>query len=177
MEKNNSETAKHILNIASSLQTQVNLLNLGISQNIDIKSRVIIYDKIITDHQLKDVTRELFSQKHYALAVEEAYKLINNLVKSRSQYYAIDGADLMRTVFSASNPILKLNRMLTTSQKDQQRGYMDIFAGCMTGIRNPRAHEHRYLDQPDRALEMLSLANHLITLVRSSRKTKVKKKI
>ena len=46
--------------------------------------------------------------------------------------------------------------------KDEQRGYMDIFAGSMTGIRNPRAHEHDLADEPEVALELLVLANHLM---------------
>ena len=39
---------------------------------------------------------------------------------------------------------------------------MDIFAGSMTGIRNPRAHEHDLVDEPEVALELLALANHLM---------------
>ena len=32
----------------------------------------------------------------------------------------------------------------------------------MTGIRNPRAHDHQLADDPDVALELLVLANHLM---------------
>lgn len=39
---------------------------------------------------------------------------------------------------------------------------MQIFAGCMTGIRNPRAHDSDWEDTEDRALQLLMLANHLI---------------
>jgi Protein of unknown function (Hypoth_ymh) len=45
---------------------------------------------------------------------------------------------------------------------------MDIFAGAMTGIRNPRAHEHAYLDDPRTALELLALANHLARMARGA---------
>ena len=37
-----------------------------------------------------------------------------------------------------------------------------MFAGAMTGIRNPRAHEHELKDDPKVALELLALANHLM---------------
>ncbi len=68
----------------------------------------------------------------------------------------------MRTAFSANDPVLGLNNLSSRSEKDEQRGYMDIFAGAMTGIRNPRAHDHELNDDPKVALDLLVLANHLM---------------
>ena len=68
----------------------------------------------------------------------------------------------MRTAFSANSPVLRLNAFESESEKNEQQGYMDIFAGSMTGIRNPRAHDHASVDEPDAALELLVLANHLM---------------
>jgi hypothetical protein len=45
----------------------------------------------------------------------------------------------------------------------------------MTGIRNPRAHEHNYLDEPHAALELLALANHLFRLVMQATRTRGRK--
>ena len=59
-------------------------------------------------------------------------------------------------------PKLKLNSGVTSSEQNEQSGYMQIFAGCMTGIRNPRAHDSDWEDTEDRALQLLMLANHLI---------------
>ena len=42
---------------------------------------------------------------------------------------------------------------------------MQILAGCMTGIRNPRAHETDWEDTKQRALQLLIFANHLIERV------------
>ena len=49
-------------------------------------------------------------------------------------------------------------------------GYMEIFSGCMTGIRNPRAHKHDWEDTQHRALQLLIFADHLIERVRNSKK-------
>jgi len=129
------------------------------------------YDVLVSDDRLRSTTRDLFYQGHYALAVEEAYKYINDLVKERTGSQR-DGADLMKWAFSPKNPILKINDMKSKSRVSQQQGYMEILAGCMTGIRNPRAHQHKYHDDPNSALEMILLANHLVRLINSAVKTR-----
>lgn len=169
-----SKYAKQLLQVASSIQDSARELNLtpvllAIPLPPDY-DEVTLFDSLITETVLRDTTRQLFLDGYYALSVEEAFKCLNNVVKSRSGITA-DGAGLMRTVFSLKNPILKINALKTVSQHDQQLGYMDIFAGCMTGIRNPRAHEHRYLDEPYVALELLALANHLLRMVNNAKRS------
>jgi uncharacterized protein (TIGR02391 family) len=126
-----------------------------------------LYDLLITDHELVVTSRELFVNRHFAQSVEQAFKYVNNLVKTRSGLTQ-DGADLMNRAFSPSSPLLKLSALTTQSQKDQQVGYMMMLAGAMTGIRNPRAHEHGHLDDPAAALELLGFANHLAQLIRGA---------
>ena len=113
--------------------------------------------------------KTLFENGHNTEAVEKAYKFLNNLVKKRTNLTpSRSGADLMRKTFSQKKPILRLNAGVTTSEKDEQRGYMDIFAGVMTGIRNPRSHEDEWEDQEYRALQLLMLADHLVDRVKNS---------
>ena len=126
------------------------------------------FDQIVDDDELRQTSRKLFLDGYYALAVEEAYKCLNNIVKDLTGLSDFDGVPLMQRAFSPKNPVLKLNDLKTQSEKDQQRGYMEMFAAVMTGVRNPRAHEHRYLDDPETALELLGLANHLVRIARSA---------
>ena len=120
------------------------------------------FEELITDNQLQQTSGPLFRDSHYARAVEEAFKCLNHAVKNKSGQGEGDGAGLMQTVFSANTPILMLNAFQSRSEKDEQLGYMQIFAGSMTGIRNPRAHDPELVDEPDVALELLVLANHLM---------------
>ena len=129
-----------------------------------------LYDVFVTDKELRKITGKLFANGHHARAVEEAYKFLNNLVKKRSGLNNADGAGLMRQAFSANSPVLKLNAGTNRSEQDEQAGYMDLFAGCMTGIRNPRVHEHEWEDSEQRALQLLAMANHLVERVRLSEK-------
>lgn len=127
------------------------------------------FNTFVTDGELAKVTRKLFLDGHHARAIEEAYKFLNNLVKKQTGISS-DGSALMKQAFSANSPVLKLNAGTNQSEKDEQLGYMEIFSGCMTGIRNPRAHEHEWEDSEMRALQLLALANHLVERVRLSTK-------
>lgn len=60
-------------------------------------------------------------------------------------------------------PILKLGENGTESGRNIQQGYMDIFAGSMKGIRNPKAHANLNVN-PDEAWEMIVLASHLMRM-------------
>jgi uncharacterized protein (TIGR02391 family) len=132
------------------------------------------FDRVVLDPELRTTCRSLFANGHYAMSVEEAFKYVNNLVKHRTGLPA-DGADLMNRALSLGNPVLKLSDLKTVSQRDQQLGYMQMLAGAMTGIRNPRAHEHRYLDEPQAALELLSFANHLCRVLAGARRARGKR--
>ena len=121
-----------------------------------------LFDSLVTNEQLREASRKRFHDGNYTDAVEAAFKCVNNSVKEKLGMHTKDGADLMRTAFSANSPVLFLNTFQSQSDKDEQQGYMDIFAGSMTGIRNPRAHEHGLVDEPEVALELLVLANHLM---------------
>ena len=129
-----------------------------------------LFDQLVTNKKLQEASRKRFLDKHYSDAVEAAFKCLNNVVKDKSGIVRQDGAGLMRTAFSANSPVLRLNAFESTSDRDEQQGYMDIFAGSMTGIRNPRAHEHQPSDEPEVALELLVLANHLMRKLDSTTK-------
>ena len=59
------------------------------------------FEELVTHHQLQQVSGPLFRDSHYARAVEEAFKLLNNVVKDKSEIANQDGAGLMRSAFSA----------------------------------------------------------------------------
>ncbi len=128
-------------------------------------------EELVTDEQIRQASGPLFRDRYYARAVEEAFKCLNNAVKDKSGLTNGDGAGLMQTVFSAQSPILMLNAFQSRSDRDEQLGYMQIFAGSMTGIRNPRAHDHELTDAPDAALELLVLANHLMRKLNAATKS------
>lgn len=164
-------TAKETLKRCKALHNTLGQLP-GISVSLPVpKTSTALLKAIVKDIDLYEVVSRLFYDGHHARAVEEAFKFLNNLVKDRADLgLAKDGVDLMRHAFSPRNPVLRLNSGAKESEQDEQLGYMEIMAGCMTGIRNPRAHEHDWEDSEDRALELLALANHLVQRVKLAAK-------
>lgn len=101
---------------------------------------------------------------HLADAVEACLKEINAVVKTRNKEHTgkeFDGADLMRNTFSLKSPVIVLADLSTDSGRNEQQGYMDIFAGAMTGIRNPKAHNNVVIDE-NRTIHLLYLASLLM---------------
>lgn len=109
------------------------------------------------------VARDRFNASHYADAVEAAFKELNAKVKAymkRATGNEFDGADLMQRAFSPNAPVVRLADLSTEDGKNIQQGYMQIFAGSITGIRNPKAHSNIVIDAP-RAIHFLHLASLL----------------
>jgi Protein of unknown function (Hypoth_ymh) len=67
----------------------------------------------------------------------------------------------MMAAFNQDNPRIKLNDLVTASDKDEQMGFRYVFAGSMSAIRNPRGHDIR-TDPIDLCLDHLSFASVLL---------------
>jgi uncharacterized protein (TIGR02391 family) len=119
--------------------------------------------------RIRDVSEKLFRDGYYSQAILEAYKMINIVVREKSGRKELDGHGLMSTVFSVDKPILKLNDLQETSDRDEQRGFMELFMGAMTGIRNPKAHDVVNQKDPIRTLEYLALASLLVRRAEESK--------
>ncbi len=142
------------------------------------------FDCIGLHPQVVETCRKLFRQGNYALAVEEGVKLFNNSVKERlgrpqkSNGREYDGDNLMDYAFSNSSgmPKLTINDHRTESKRNEQTGYHHLAKGAMIGLRNPRAHGHQVQDEPDLALEMISLISYLMKKLDTAVRTRRRKK-
>jgi len=116
------------------------------------------------------VAKNKFRDGYFADAVESALKEINirvkKIVKDKTGQ-ELDGSALMQRAFSLENPIILLEDLSTDTGKNIQKGYLQIFAGTMTGIRNPKAHENIVIDK-ERAMHFLFLASLLMQILDES---------
>jgi Protein of unknown function (Hypoth_ymh) len=81
------------------------------------------------------------------------------LVKVKSGKTDIEGAPLMQSVFSVNNPILAFNGLADQSDRDEQQGMMQLYAGAVMAIRNPGGH--RVADRTIRSRAAASRAPEL----------------
>lgn len=86
------------------------------------------------------VAAELYRDGRYRNAVLDATVALTNMVKEKSRVQHRDGVALMRHVFSPKFPILAFNDLRDQSDKDEQEGLTQLFAGAVQELRNPRAH-------------------------------------
>lgn len=96
-------------------------------------------------------------------------KALNNLVRLRSGLEH-EGTTLMERAFSPTNPVIKFNDLTTQSDRDEQKGFMMMFSGAVSGLRNPRAHEFIH-DDPERALEFIAFVSLLAKLLDEAKRT------
>jgi uncharacterized protein (TIGR02391 family) len=114
--------------------------------------------------EVERVVDKLFRDGHYANAVEDACKVLQNLVQARSGRSDLSGTPLMQHVFSPKTPVLRFNDLQTESERDEQQGLMFLYAGAMLALRNPRAHS-LIQDDPEQALEYIGFLSLLAKLL------------
>lgn len=93
-----------------------------------------------------------------------------NIVKEKSRRHDLDGAPLMRAVFSKNAPVLAFNNLKDQTEQDEQEGMMHLFEGAVQALRNPRAHALAD-DSPEEALEYIALLSFLAKKVDQARRT------
>ena len=114
--------------------------------------------------RIKALAQPRFEAGFFGDAVEASFKEVNDSVKRlfvEAEGREADGAGLMNKVFSPKNPIIRLGDLDTDTGCNIQQGYMQIFAGAMTGIRNPKAHGNLNPDSR-KALHLIALASLLM---------------
>jgi uncharacterized protein (TIGR02391 family) len=119
--------------------------------------------------RIKGVAGDLFQDGYAWEAVFAASKALINFVKEKSGRDDLDGANLVRTVFSKSNPILVFNELEDQTDADEQEGIMHLFEGAVLAVRNPGGHSFPEGSE-QRAVEYLSLISLLAYLVQEARR-------
>ena len=124
---------------------------------------------------LKKSVYDLFLSGNYAEAVEAGCKEINAELK---RIYGIDkvgnldGDSLITKMLSPNNPILKITKGNSVSDKNIQKGYMMMLQGMWAAIRDPKAHENIIIEKED-AIEKLCFLSMLLRKIKKATKIEV----
>lgn len=104
-----------------------------------------------------------FLRGDYDTAVFQAFKEVEVAVRSAGGYSKDDyGTDLMRKAFKPeTGPLADKNAV-----KSEQEAESNLFAGAIGLYKNPSSHRY-FVDDSARAVEMITLASHLLGIVDS----------
>ncbi|MCW7479457.1 TIGR02391 family protein [Leptospira bandrabouensis] len=111
--------------------------------------------------------KKLFDDGHYSQCTFESFKYLDKEI-ARLANLSESGYSLMMKAFSENAPLIKLNKLNSVSDKDEQQGYKFIFSGSILGIRNPRGHEYEIEDNLDDCLDHLSFISMLLRKLEKS---------
>jgi uncharacterized protein (TIGR02391 family) len=137
--------------------------NVGQLPVVEPQGTVHPFDERNIHPDIAKVSLRLFDNGHYSHATFEAFKFIDNQVKKVSGIKDT-GFNLMMAAFDQKAPRIQLNDLVSMSDTDEQLGFRHVFAGAMSGIRNPRGHDNE-IDRPDTidlCLDHLSMASVLL---------------
>ena len=132
-------------------------------EEVTVEDLEVLFNSMKLHTKIVEVSKSLFIDQHYPDAILSAFKEVILSVRNTSGLKHLDGKPLMEQAFALNNPKIKLNNLVTQSDKDEQNGFSLIYSGVALGIRNPKAHENVKQDDPHKTLGYLSIASLLLT--------------
>ncbi|MER8724130.1 TIGR02391 family protein [Mesorhizobium sp. M1027] len=149
------------MSVALEIFERIARATKSVGQTSPAESRgVHPFDERNIHPDIATVSQKLFDDGHFSQATFEAFKFIDNQVKVLSGIQD-SGFNLMMNAFNEKAPKIQLTDLVSISDKDEQLGYRYIFAGSMSGIRNPLGHDNR-VDTIGLCLDHLSVASVLL---------------
>ncbi len=126
-------------------------------------------DKLIR-HDLWQTIKNTYSSGNYTHAIVDGVNFLRNLLQEKSGL-ELDGVSLVNMALSEKNPIIKLNKLETETEKNIQEGTRFLLVGLYKAIRNPRSHEqHENIDDTkETADELLMFINYLSNTIDKSK--------
>lgn len=122
--------------------------------------------------KISKICAKLYTDGHYAQAVNEAAKAVFEYVRERSGVTG-DGTELVQHVFSVNKPVLQFSELKTATERNEQVGFMDMLKGYALGVRNVTAHTHDRTEDPQMAFEHLVMASLLCRRIDDANKDAV----
>jgi len=113
------------------------------------------------DSDLREKCSDHFNSGKYDDAILNAAKVVEVRVREAAGLPPEEiGVNLMRKAFKPGAPILKFSEV--TAEQDAA---MNLFCGFIGFFKNPHSHKFLNVDDPLTAFEIISMANHLCTMI------------
>jgi uncharacterized protein (TIGR02391 family) len=89
---------------------------------------------------LKDAIKSHYENKDYTEVVRDALLCLTTEIRKKSDLVDSDGVELINKAFSEKNPLIKINKLETRTDKNKNMGIMDLSKGLIEYFRNPMSH-------------------------------------
>lgn len=108
-----------------------------------------------------------YEAENYSPAILDAMHYLSEILREKSGEDG-DGARLVASVLGGDSPKLRLNNLQTETEKNIQRGILQILTGMYMAIRNPRSHEQANGDTVETANAIIYFINYLLKQIDNS---------
>lgn len=119
------------------------------------------------DKRIWEAIRSSVENRNYTGAIQDTMYFLSDLIRQKSGLEG-DGTSLVGHAFGGRNPILKVNKLQTESEKNFQSGIEQLLRGLYQGIRNPRSHD-KILDSEEDAIAIILFVNYLVKTIDQSK--------
>lgn len=110
--------------------------------------------------ELWEAISSSYTAKIYKSAILDAIHFLSDAIREKADL-DIDGEALISKAFGGDNPLLKINKFQTQTEKDEHRGFFFSLKGLYAGIRNPRSHQ-QYEDSEQTANAIILFVDFLL---------------
>lgn len=122
---------------------------------------------VVFEQDVWDSIKKNYENENYEGAILDAMYLLTETIRTKTGLEG-DGASLVGQAFGGENPRIQLNKLQTESERDAQKGVLEILKGLYTAIRNPRSHDR----QNDSKMDADSIIYFICYLLRLIGKSK-----
>lgn len=103
---------------------------------------------------------------NYSHAVLDAMHYLSNVLRDKTGVDG-DGKSLVGQALGGDSPRLRINKLQTETEKNEQQGLESILRGMYQAIRNPRSHE-QVEDKQETADAIIYFINYLLGIIERS---------
>jgi uncharacterized protein (TIGR02391 family) len=123
-------------------------------------------DTLIQPDLWQDISNS-YEAGNYRNSILDAMHYLTNILREKTGIDA-DGASLVGQALGGDSPKLKINKLQTESERDEQNGIMQILIGLYKGIRNPRSHEQKE-DTENEADPIIYFIDYITKIINASK--------
>jgi len=119
--------------------------------------------KPLLETELWNAIEKNYASEDYTGAITNAVYYLRDIIREKSNL-ELDSRNLITTAFSQKDPKIKVNKLQTDTEKNEQDGLRDSLLGVFGLIRNTRTHK-KHEDTQEDALSIILHINYLLKII------------